>query len=50
MTYGGPAPNFQAHLTVPAGENLLDSPNLASFTVDAQNANTLPSAQQGNVG
>src|ERR1051326_5108872 len=36
MTYGGTAPTFQAHLTVPDGDNPLQSPSQVFFTIESQ--------------
>ncbi|HEY7418698.1 MAG TPA: hypothetical protein VH593_26200, partial [Ktedonobacteraceae bacterium] len=48
MTYGGPAPNFQAQLTVPAGENPLQSPNQFFLLVDAQSVAADSSTSSGS--
>ena len=36
MTYGGAAPTFQAQLTVPDGDNPLQSPSQVFFTIESQ--------------
>ncbi|HLV97213.1 MAG TPA: hypothetical protein VKT82_00930 [Ktedonobacterales bacterium] len=48
MTYGGTAPNFQAQLTVPAGENPLKNPSLFNFMIDSQDYGADTSSSSGS--